>query len=173
MTQEVVQTKRSGAEDAVNDLCSKLRKNFSEYGAIIFFASTDFDFEKVSALLHNKFPRAEVVGSSSSGEITRDGFTSHTIVLNAISDPGGTSFRGVMIDDVDEFPAIHSRKIEQAASSIGVQLSSRSCSKNAFAITLICGLLTAEEGVLSLFYSLVKDPDLEARHFVNYYGVRL
>ena len=159
MTQEVVQTKRIGAEDAVNDLCSKLRKNPSEYGAIIFFAGTDFDFKKVSELLHSKFPRAEVVGSSSSGEISPEGFSSHSIVLNAISDPGSTSFKGVLIDDVDQFPAIHSKRIEQAASSIGIQLSSKSCSKNAFAISLICGLLTAEEGVLSLFYSLVKDPD--------------
>ena len=159
MTQEVVQTRRNSADDAVSELCTKLRKNPSEYGAVIFFASTDFDFEKVSELLHQKFPKAEVIGASSSGEISQEGFTNHTIVLNAISDPGSTFFKGILIDDVDEFPAIYSKKIERAASSIGVQLSSQSCSRNAFAISLICGLLTAEEGVLSLLYSIIKDPN--------------
>ncbi|MBQ5384933.1 MAG: hypothetical protein IIU46_10855, partial [Treponema sp.] len=131
MTQEVVQTRRNSADDAVSELCTKLRKNPSEYGAVIFFASTDFDFEKVSELLHQKFPKAEVIGASSSGEISQEGFTNHTIVLNAISDPGSTFFKGILIDDVDEFPAIYSKKIERAASSIGVQLSSQSCSRNA------------------------------------------
>ncbi|MCR5288821.1 MAG: hypothetical protein K6E51_02385 [Treponema sp.] len=125
---------------------------------MIFFASSDYDFATLSELLYQKFPQAEVIGATSSGEITASGFTNHTIVLNALADTGSTQFKGILVDDVDQFPAIHSKEILQTASSIGVQLSSENCSRNAFTITLICGLLTAEESVLSLLYSLIKDP---------------
>ncbi len=157
MTQEVVQTKKADVEQAVNELCSMLKRSSSSYDAVVFFASSDYDFSKLSQLLYEKFPNSQVIGATSSGEITSHGFTSHSIVLNALSDSGSTSFKGVLIDDIDEFPAIQSKDIENAASSIGISLSSPNCSKNAFAITLICGLLSAEEGFLSLFYSLTKD----------------
>ena len=83
-----------------------------------------------------------------------------SIVLNAIYDgtSGRSKFKGVLIDDADKFPMVHKKSIESAASSIGIQLSSPNCSRDAFAISLICGLLTAEEGILSLLYSIIKDP---------------
>jgi len=159
MTQEVVQTNCFDVERSVSELCSKLKRSPSEYGAIIFFASSDCDFEKLSKQLYEKFPNSEVIGSTSSGEIASTGFTKQTIVYNALSDMGATSFKGVLLDDINQFPAVQTKDIERAASSIGIQLSSPSCSKNAFAISLICGLVTSEESVLSLFYALVKDPD--------------
>ncbi|HBG65058.1 MAG TPA: hypothetical protein DDW78_01120 [Treponema sp.] len=160
MVQEVVQSKSSGAEQAVEDLCSKLKKDPSSYSVIIFFASVSYDFPKLSSLLHERFPRAEVIGSSSSGEISSGGFAKGTVVLNALSDSSGrTRMKAVLVDDVDKFPTVHKDSIIKAAASVGVQLSSPGISSNSFAITLVCGLISAEEGVLSLLYSLVSDPD--------------
>ncbi|MBQ3670051.1 MAG: FIST C-terminal domain-containing protein [Treponema sp.] len=160
MNQEVVQSRRSDTEQAVNELCSQLKKNTAQYNAIIFFASSSYDFPRLSALLHGRFPSAQVVGTTTSGEISEKGFAKGTIVLNALSDGmggGRTQFKGVLIDDANLFPMVRKKEILSAAASIGVQLSSPSCSRDAFAISLICGLLSAEEGVLSLLYSLVKD----------------
>ena len=158
MEQEVIQTSQMDAERAVNELCSRLKKSPSMYSAILFFASVQFDFERVSALLKEAFPNAEVVGSTTAGEITPEGFSKHTIVLNALSDSTSrVKFSGVLVDDVDKFPVVFKKDIENAASKIGVSLSSQNVSKNAFAITFICGLMNAEEIVMSLLYSLVGD----------------
>ncbi len=160
MNQEVVQSKRSDEEQAVNELCSKLRKNADLYIAILFFASSSYDFEKISELIAARFPKAQVAGSTTSGEITKDGFTTNSIVLNALSEnvSGRTKISGVLIEDIEQFPFIQRKEIEKAALSIGVQIASPNCSRNSFAITLICGLKNSEEGVLSLLYSLIKDP---------------
>lgn len=160
MNQEVVKSHTSDSEMAVNELCSRLKKNLSAYNAIIFFASSSYDFKKISELLYERFPNAQVVGTTTSGEISRDGFEKNTIILNALSDgtSGRSQFKGVLIDNIDKFPMIHKKDIENAASSIGIQLSSSNCSRDAFAISLICGLLSAEEGMLSLLYSIIKDP---------------
>lgn len=161
MTQEVVQSKNTDAEQAVNDLCSHLKKPLSSYTAIIFFASSMYDFQKLSELLHEKFQKAEVIGATTAGEITNSGFSKYTVVLNAISDTAAsrTQFKGVLIENADKFPVIYKNDIIKAASSIGLQLSSNSISRNAFAITLICGLHNAEESILSLLYNIIKDHD--------------
>jgi len=161
MNQEVVQTNKQNVEDAVNQLCSELKKSPASYDAIIFFASSSYDFAKLSSILKERFSNAQVVGSMTSGEITQNGFTKNSIVLNALSESvaGRTKFQGVLINDADKFPIIQSEKISSAASKIGIQVSSPNCSKDSFAISLICGLLTAEENILSLMYHIIKDPD--------------
>ena len=159
MNQEVVQTSRLDAEQAINELCAKLKKNKSSYTAIIFFASSQYDFPKLSELLHEQFPNAEVVGSTTAGEITADGFKKNTLVLNALSDSGNVrvQFSGVLLKNIDLFPVIYKDDIQKAASKIGISLGAAGISKNSFAISLICGLLNAEEVILSVLYSLVKD----------------
>lgn len=157
MNQEVVQTQKEDEAQAVKDLCSRLKKTPSSYSAILFFASTRYDFEKLSSLLHEQFPRAQVIGATTAGEITKDGFTTNSIVLNAIYDNGKSQFSGVLIDGIDQFPILGNKEITSAASKIGISLSSENCSRDAFAITLICGLMSAEEIILSQLYSLIKD----------------
>ena len=161
MTQEVIQTSRLDAEQAVNEICSKLKKAKSAYTAIIFFASIEYDFKKLSELLKENFPQAEVVGSSTAGEITADGFTKRSLVVNALADSGSvrTQFSGVLLEDANNFPIVYKDDIIKAASAIGISLSSAGISRNSFAMTFICGLLNAEEIVLSVLYSLVKDSD--------------
>ena len=159
MNQEVIQSTNLNAEQAVNEVCAKLKKSKSSYTAILFFASSDYDFPALSALMKEQFPEAEVVGSTTAGEITALGFTKHSLVVNALSDSGANrvQFKGVLLENVDKFPIVYKDEIVRAAGSIGVSLQSQGCSKNSFAITLICGLLNAEEIVMSVLYSLIKD----------------
>lgn len=160
MNQEVVTSKASGAERAAEELCSKLHKSPAEYSAVIFFASSSYDFAKLSEELKKRFPKAEVIGSSTSGEISPDGFESRTVVLNALYDRR-TRFKAVLVDNIDKFPVVHKQDIVHAASSIGIRLDSPGAGRDAFAITLVCGLLNAEEGLLSLLYSVIKAPDFQ------------
>ena len=157
MKQEIVQTSVSDTL-AAKDLCSRLKQSPQSYSAVIFFASSSYDFALLSAELHQYFPQAEVIGTTTAGEITPAGFTTDSIVLNALSD-ASSRFKGVLIEDADKFPIIYKKDIEKAAGEAGISLSSPNAGKNAFAISLICGLLNAEEGLLSLMYSLIKDPE--------------
>jgi len=158
MKQEVVQSKLPDSSQAVAELCSKLKNPAASYSAIIFFASSSYDFALVSRELHERFPQAEVIGSTTAGEITASGFTNNSIVMNALSD-SRTKFKAVLLDDADKFPMIHKDRIIKAASAIGMNLQGAGLHRDSFAIALICGLCNAEEGVLALMYSLIQDQE--------------
>ena len=161
MIQEVIQTSRLDAEQAVNEICAKLKKAKSSYTAIIFFASIEYDFQRLSELLKENFPTAEVVGSTTAGEITQNGFTKKSLVVNALSDSGSvsTKFSGILLEDAYSFPIVYKDEILKAAGNIGISLGNTGISHNSFAMTFICGLYNAEEIVLSVLYSLIKDKD--------------
>lgn len=158
MEQEVVQTKLSDSKSAVDDLCRHLNKQPELYNCVIFFASTAVNYQELQTELYSRFSNAQVIGTTTSGEITPLGFTKNSVVLNAITD-SQTSFSAVLVDDANKFPIIAKYDIISAASKIGVHLSSELIHKDSFAISLICGLKNIEEGFLSMFYSLVTDKE--------------
>ena len=158
MIQEVVQTHYTEVEAAVSDLCEHLKRQPDSYDCIIFFTTSAVDFQALQTLLHQRFKGAQLIGSTTSGEITSQGFTSNTIVLNAISDPK-TSYSAVLIDDANKFPLIYKNKVISAAKQAGINLSSPDSHTNSFAISLICGLKNIEEGFLSMLYSLIQYPN--------------
>ena len=169
MIQEVVQTKQTDVEQAVADLCVHLKKDPASYNCIIFFATSAVNFPQLHSALHQKFPAAQIIGTTTSGEITSQGFTTNSIVLNAISD-SKTSFSAVLVDEANKFPIISKDKVSSAAGKIGINLASPDSHKNSFAISLICGLKNIEEGFLSMFYSMVSDKDFLVHfdHLVYY-----
>lgn len=158
MKQEVIFSKQADTQSAVQELLSKLKNPPEKYNAVLFFASSDYDFSLLSDLLHKKFSGAEVIGTTTSGEISREGFTSRTIVLSALS-CDKTKFSGVIFDGVDKFPIIHKKELEDAAGRIGIRCADPMSHKNAFAITFVNGLCNAEEALLSFFYAVIKNDD--------------
>ena len=159
MKQEVAYTSLQDIEKAVDELCSQLNSSPAHYNAVIFFASSSYNFEELSSLIKARFTGAEVIGSSTAGEISsKAGFSKKAIVLNALYDTR-TRFKGILLDNIDMFPIVQCADIEKAASSIGISVNSNTCGRNAFAISLICGLLNSEEIILSQLYSIIKDPD--------------
>ena len=158
MEQEVVQTKLTNPKSAADELCKHLQNPPEIYNCIIFFAATSINFPELQAELRTRFSRAQIVGCTTSGEITSQGFTNNSVVLNAIADPK-SSYSAVLVDDANRFPIISKNKILSAAKAIGIDLSSSVSHNNSFAISLICGLKNIEEGFLSMFYSLVQDKE--------------
>lgn len=73
MKQEIVFSGQADAESAVQELVRKLNNPPESYNAVLFFASSDYDFEILSTLLHEKFSGAQVVGTTTSGEISKQG----------------------------------------------------------------------------------------------------
>ena len=158
MEQEVVQTKFTEPKNAADNLCNQLRGQPETYNCIIFFAATTVNFPELQAELSSRFTKAQIIGCTTSGEISPDGFTNNSVVLNAIADPK-TTFSAVLVDEANKFPIISKDKITAAARSAGIDLTSSVSHTNAFAISLICGLKNIEEGFLAMFYSLVQDKD--------------
>lgn len=155
MEQEVVTTNVSGNAAIVADaLCSQLSKDLFSYNAVIFFASVKYDFAELSVELHNRFPKAEIIGTSTSGEISPKGFANGSVVLTTISD-SRTKFSGVILDGVDKFPIIHKKAIEAAMAKNGIRPGDPESHKHSFAINFVNGLCNAEEAFLSLFYAII------------------
>ena len=84
MEQEVVQTKLTDSKYAADDLCKQLRNQPESYNCIIFFAATSVNFQELQSELSQRFTKAQVVGATTSGEITPQGFANNSVVLNAI-----------------------------------------------------------------------------------------
>lgn len=101
------------------------------------------------------FCNAEVIGTTTSGEISNSGFTKNSIVLTALS-CSRTRFSGIALDGVDKFPIVHKQELEDAARKIGIKCADPMSHKDAFAITFVNGLCNAEEALLSFFYSVIK-----------------
>ncbi len=156
MEQEVVTTKRQNPDDAAKDLISQLKNPLDSYKAVIFMAAINYDFEALSIAIKNEFPRAEVIGASTAGEINMNGFLNDSVVLTTLSD-NSTKVSGVLIENGSKYPIGNKGDIEKALSKAGIAVGDSNSHKNAFAITFINGVYNAEETILTTFYSIIKN----------------
>lgn len=154
MKQEIVISNKLKPADAAADVCSKLKLH--DYLAIIFFATSDYDFEQLSIELKNKFPTAEVIGTTTSGEITPDGFIQKTLVVSALSCTK-TKVSGLFIPNVNKFKISQIEGFENAAKKIGIVPGDKNCHNGAFALTFVNGLCNAEENLLALIYAIMRN----------------
>ncbi len=158
MKQDIAVTYNPILSSAVDEICAKLPQSNS-YIAIIFFASVNYDFQVLSTLIKERYPNAEVIGCSTSGEILNgDGFVQHSIVVTGLSCTR-TWVSGVIINNVEKFNIFGVKTVEDAARKIGITPGSPDCHKDAFALTFVNGLCNAEETLTALFYAIIKNED--------------
>ncbi|MCR5607197.1 MAG: FIST C-terminal domain-containing protein [Treponema sp.] len=161
MEQEVVSSKKVDIEEAVKELCGKLRKGRNEYQAVIFMASISYDFELLSKSLKEQFPESEVIGTSTAGEISPAGFASDSIVLTTMcfSADENTRLKGVLVEHGSKYPVASIDNIKAALQDCGIRCADANSHKNAFALAFINGVFNAEETILTTFYSVIKNDD--------------
>lgn len=181
MEQEVVFTHQKDPQSAADDLIRQLKNNPDSYKAVIFMAATCYDFPTLSKAIKEKFPKTEVIGTSTAGEIDTNGFKNDSVVLTTMSDLN-TRVKGVLIEKGSRYPAAFKYDIEKALNDCGIRPGDFLAHKSAFAITFINGVFNAEESILSNFYSIIKNDDFklaggtagftgnEAKTFVSYNG---
>lgn len=148
MKQTVCHTTAESEEKAVSEIFSKLGS--SSYDVILYCSSIKYDFDVLTHLMKERFPNVELMGSTSCGEISCDGFTDKGIVACAISCPE-TSVKGMIFDDVAGALYVHKDEVEQVAFSCGIKRND----KNAFALTFITGLYNGEENVLAALHTIL------------------
>lgn len=160
MEQEVVISRNRNVQDAVNELCSKLKKAPESYAAVFFMAAISYDFAELSKEIKSRFPSVEVIGTSTAGEITPQGFTNDSVVLTTLS-ASNVKVKGVLVRNGSKYPVGSKKDIESALAYCGIRCGDRSSHLDAFAITFINGVFNAEESILSNFYSIIKNDDFK------------
>ena len=156
MEQEVVSTRNKNIDSAVNELCGKLRKTLDSYKTVIFLAAIDYDFPLLSQKIKEKFPSAEVVGTSTAGEFSADGFTEGSLILTTMYDTS-TKVKGVFIDHASKYPIAYKNDIEAALKACGIGIGDPNSHKDAFAVEFTNAVYNAEETILSNFYAIIKN----------------
>lgn len=156
MEQEVVSTRTKNIDSAVNELCGKLRKNLDSYNAVIFLAAIDYDFPLLSQKIREKFPNAEVLGTSTAGEFSDAGFTEGSIILTTMHDLS-TKVKGVFIDHASKYPIAYKDDIEAALKACGINIADPNSHRDAFALEFTNAIYNAEETILSNFYAIIKN----------------
>ena len=156
MEQEVVVSRKADVASAVDELCGKLKKRPDSYQAVIFLAAIRYDFAELSREIKARFPKAEVVGTSTAGEITPQGFINDSVVLTTMSDPS-TRVRGFLIENGSRYPVSGRKEIEAALRDCGIRAGDQNSGRDSFAIAFINGVYNAEESVLTTFYSAVRN----------------
>ena len=156
MEQEVVSTRTRNIDSAVNELCGKLHKNLDSYNAVIFLAAIDYDFPLLSKKIKEKFPNAEVLGTSTAGEFSDAGFTEGSIILTTMHDLS-TKVKGVFIDHASKYPIAYKDDIEAALKACGINIADPNSHRDAFAIEFTNAIYNAEETILSNFYAIIKN----------------
>ncbi|WP_018249957.1 FIST signal transduction protein [Orenia marismortui] len=120
---------------------------------IIFFASSKaFDFNLLNKELSKGFPTTQLLGCTTSGEISYTGFTNNSLValvFNSIE-----NFSTTVIPNVSKTPILHYDKIEKAITESEM---SRTGEKG-FIIQLITGHNAGEEKALSVVESRFENP---------------
>ena len=155
MVQEIAVSSAKNIDMAVKEILSQLNGNHS-CTAVIFFASICYDFPALAQKMQEVFPQSQVLGTSTSGEISTKGFSKNSLVVTTISD-SSTKVSGVVFDDTDQFPIVHKAKIEEAARKAGITLHRNGANRDCFALTFINGLCNAEESTLALLNAVIGD----------------
>jgi len=160
MEQEVVISRLADVNSAVDELCSKLKFDSSHYNAVFFMAAITYNFEELSSAIKERFPACDVMGTSTAGEISPQGFLNNTVVLTTMSAPN-TKCKAVLVENGSKYPMASKKDIEAALSACGIRCNDPYSHKDAFAIAFINGVFNGEETILSNFYSIIKNDEFK------------
>jgi len=131
---------------AVSELAEQL--GGEETSAVVFFCSATYDLEKLEAELNARFDGARLIGCTTAGEISLDGYAERQLVGMSFPSSDFTT----VVDHCDDLTAASLLQICATVQSLQRRLSLRAPSANAtntFAVLLIDGLAGVEEPVLS------------------------
>ncbi|MER2105495.1 MAG: FIST N-terminal domain-containing protein [Solibacillus sp.] len=144
------QTAVKQTERAVEDIVRQLHK---EPALILFFSSTIHSFELLTQLFQLKYPSAQIVGVTTTGEIGPDGFSEASLTAQSYG-KGFGRLQAVLMDDISKYPIFYRADLIQAAKSIGIQLTKKPAKKDGLAIVFPVGLKAGEEKMLSVVNSI-------------------
>lgn len=134
------------AEEAAQDLARQLRD--PHLGFVLFFCSAEYDLASLSAALEQSFAGVALVGCTTAGEITAEGYGRGCI--SAIGfDHRHFSIASVQIDEMEKFSLYDAQKLVENLVSECRNNAVAPIKDHSFALTLLDGLSSREEVVLA------------------------
>ncbi len=160
----VVSTSASGAEDAAKEIAAAIRSQLAASGGrpdevlagLVCFVCASYDAALFASEIHSALPGTPVFGCTTAGELTPDGWASHSVVALGFLRRDFTLVAHMM-QDLSHFGVAegHASIAEARAAlmSSGENVESEHC----FGLLLIDGMCRREEAVISALYSALDD----------------
>lgn len=120
---------------------------------ILFFVSTNYDFQLLSTLFHTHFPRTEVIGVSTTGEITKDGFKEFSLSVQVYTGDD-IKAKGVLMSDIEKYPIFFRDELKDALKEVGIDENLNRNRQDSLGLIFPNGLIAAEEKMLSIVNSI-------------------
>ncbi len=134
------------AEEAAQDLAQQLL--YSDLGFVLFFCSAEYDLPALSKALEAQFFGVPLVGCTTAGEITPEGYGRGCI--SAIGfDHRHFSIASVLIDEMERFSLYDAQELVEDLVSDCRGNALAPIKDHSFALTLLDGLSSREEVILA------------------------
>ncbi|SEH88487.1 Uncharacterized conserved protein, contains FIST_N domain [Stutzerimonas xanthomarina] len=144
-----VRTAMSEAQDAETVAQDLARQLIHPYlGFVLFFCSAEYDLPALGNALHQYFGGVRMVGCTSAGEITSQGY-GRSCVTAVGFDHRSFSIACELIDEMDRFSLTDAQQLVERLGSDCRSNSLAPIKDHSFALTLLDGLSSREEIVLS------------------------
>ncbi|MFZ5967694.1 MAG: FIST signal transduction protein [Bacillota bacterium] len=140
---------------AANEIIHQIGQSDVNY--VVFFAGNNYDFNVLSRVMKDRFPKAEVVGCTTAGEISKNCFTQNSLVAMGIASKDFITATTV-IENISAAPILHREELIHTFKKTGMRLEDATSGKHVFCFTLMDGLSSSEEKVLSVINSIFKQP---------------
>ena len=135
-----------GADDVAQDLARQLISPY--WGFVVFFCSAEYDLPALSHALEQSFGGVPLVGCTTAGEISEDGYGRGCI--SAIGfDHRHFSVASVLIDEMERFSLYDAQELVENLVSDCRSNAVAPIKDHSFALTLLDGLSSREEVVLA------------------------
>lgn len=122
----------------------------SDSSLLLFFSSTKQNFEELSSLLHETYPRLTIAGCTTTGEISNEGFSEGTVSFMLFSNKFKT--QSVLLQDIHKYPYSQVEDVKHAVHSSG--MSTQEGDERELGIVLPTGLNGGEEKMMSTIQSV-------------------
>ncbi|HWJ79741.1 MAG TPA: FIST N-terminal domain-containing protein [Niallia sp.] len=143
-------TKTKPVLHAIEELAQTLHK---DPALVLFFTSTAYSFEELTTQFVKKYPNAQIVGVTTTGEIGPFGFDEFSVSVQSYSHQIG-KIKASLINDIVKYPIFERNNIIDAAKTVGINTQSTSIEKEGLAFVFPVGLKAAEEKMLSVINSI-------------------
>ncbi|WP_415888277.1 nitric oxide-sensing protein NosP [Neptuniibacter sp. SY11_33] len=131
--------------NAANDLLSQL--DSPDISFITFFCSAEYPLKELASALNRAFPTTEIVGCTTAGEITPDGYGQGCITAIGFKQ-SGFAIEAASIECLDDFSLTDAQMLVDQLISGCRHHEIAPIKGNTFALTLLDGLSIQEENVL-------------------------
>ena len=144
----------TGAQEVAQELARQLLH--PHLGFVLFFCSAEYDLQALGAALQQSFGGIRVVGCTSAGEITPEGYGRGCVTAIGF-DHRHFSIAAELIDEMERFSLIDAQQMVERLVGDCRSNTLAPIKGNSFALTLLDGLSSREEMVLAALSAALGD----------------